>query len=154
PRVDESAHAAAVAKHLGCDHTERRVELDEAARILPALARCYDEPFADPSAIPTWYVSKVARERVTVALSGDGGDELFAGYERHRNERLVGRFHRLPAPARALTGLVRAMPPLPAPGWNYLRQRARKVQADALLPDTFQRFFSKYQIVPHDRRAT
>jgi asparagine synthase (glutamine-hydrolysing) len=153
PRYDESAHAARVAAHLGCRHTGRRVELEEAARILPALARCYDEPFADPSAIPTWYVSRLAREQVTVALSGDGGDELFAGYERHLNERLVERFARWPRPLRALTGAVRALPPLPSARWNYLRQRLRKVRSDALLPDAFQRFFSKYQIAPRALRA-
>ena len=148
PALDESRHAARVAEHLGCRHTHRRVELEEAARVLPALARCYDEPFADPSAIPTWYVSRLAREQVTVALSGDGGDELFAGYERHLNERMVERFARLPAALRALSGAVRALPPLPVARWNYLRQRLRKVQGDALLPDTFQRFFSKYQLAP------
>jgi len=147
-RYDESPHAARIAAHLGCRHTERRVELEEAASVLPQLARSYDEPFADPSAIPTWYVSRLAREQVTVALSGDGGDELFAGYERHLNERLVERFARAPAPVRALAGAVRALPALPWAGWNYRRQRLRKVHADALLPDTFQRFFSKYQLAP------
>jgi asparagine synthase (glutamine-hydrolysing) len=149
PRFDESRHAARVAAHLGCLHTEHRVELEEAARMLPALARCYDEPFADPSAIPTWYVSRLAREQVTVALSGDGGDELFAGYERHLNERLVQ--HR--SPLWRASALARALPPLPHAGWNALRQRMRKVHADGLLPSTFQRFFSKYQLTPPGERA-
>ena len=153
PQYDESAYAARVAAHLGCRHTQRRVELEEAARILPALARCYDEPFADPSAIPTWYVSRLAREQVTVALSGDGGDELFAGYERHLNEALVERLARWPGLLRGLGALVEALPPLPSPRWNYLRQRMRKVRADALLPGTFQRFFSKYQLAPSAVRA-
>jgi asparagine synthase (glutamine-hydrolysing) len=149
PRVDESAYARRVAEHLGCRHTERRVQLEDASRILPALARCYDEPFADPSAVPTWYVSRLAREQVTVALSGDGGDELFAGYERHLNERLVQRL----GPLRGLLVAARALPPLPSARWNVLRQRLGKVAADALLPSTFQRFFSKYQIVPPAARA-
>ena len=153
PRYDESPYAARVAAHLGCQHITRRVELEEAARILPALTRCYDEPFADPSAIPTWYVSRLAREQVTVVLSGDGGDELFAGYERHLNERMVERFARWPRGLRSLTGAVRFLPPLPLARWNYLRQRLQKVQADALLPDTFQRFFSKYQIASRTARA-
>jgi asparagine synthase (glutamine-hydrolysing) len=151
--VDESRFAAQVAGHLGCHHTERRVELDEAARILPRLARCYDEPFADPSAIPTWYVSKLAREQVTVALSGDGGDELFAGYERHLNERLVERLQRVPFALLGLTAAAHLLPPLPVARWNYLRQRLRKVASDARLPGTFTRFFSKYQLTPRPVRA-
>ena len=146
---DEAPYARRAAEHLGCLHTERRVEVDEAARLLPQLARAYDEPFADPSAIPTWYVSRLAREQVTVAMSGDGGDELFAGYERHYNERLVQERGPLFAVARALA----LLPPLPLPRWNYLRQRLAKVGADAALPGTFQRFFSKYQIAPRAVRA-
>jgi asparagine synthase (glutamine-hydrolysing) len=151
PGVDESRHAARVAAHLGCAHTERRVEPEDAARILPALARCYDEPFADPSAIPTWYVSRLAREQVTVVLSGDGGDELFAGYERHLNERLVERIGR--GPLLGVASLANVLPPLPHTAWNTLRQRIRKVRSDALLPSTFQRFFSKYQLTPPAVRA-
>lgn len=146
---DESPYARRVAEHLGCRHTERVVELDDAATILPKLAHHYDEPFADPSAIPTWYVSRLAREQVTVAMSGDGGDELFAGYERHYNERLVHTQGALFALARAGA----ALPPLPIPKWNYFRQRLAKVSADAALPDTFQRFFSKYQLAPRAVRA-
>jgi asparagine synthase (glutamine-hydrolysing) len=146
---DEAPYARRIARHLGCRHTEQRVELENAATILPALARCYDEPFADPSAIPTWYVSRLAREQVTVALAGDGGDELFAGYGRHYNERLVQTFR----PLFTLAAAAARLPALPLPRWNYLRQRLAKVSADAMLPDTFQRFFSKYQLSPRSARA-
>ena len=146
---DESPYARRVAAYLKCVHTERTVELDEAATILPRLARCYDEPFADPSAIPTWYVSRLAREQVIVAMSGDGGDELFAGYERHYNERLV----QTRGPLFALAAGLAKLPPMPLPKWNYFRQRLAKVGADAALPGTFQRFFSKYQLAPRAVRA-
>jgi asparagine synthase (glutamine-hydrolysing) len=77
---DEAAHARAVAAHLGTDHREILVE-PRAAEVLPRLVWHLDEPFADSSALPTYYVSWAARQRVTVALSGDGGDEVFGGYE-------------------------------------------------------------------------
>ena len=80
---DESAHAAAVAKHLGTAHEQMSVTAAEALAVVPSLPDIYDEPFADSSQIPTYLISRMTRARVTVALSGDGGDELFAGYNRH-----------------------------------------------------------------------
>jgi len=82
PSHDESQHARAVARHLGTEHHVEYVT-PNAVEVLPRLVEAYDEPFADPSALPTWYLSQMTRRHVTVALSGDGGDELFLGYDRY-----------------------------------------------------------------------
>ena len=100
---DESRHAAAVARHLGTDHTELLVRERDALDLIPSLPDMFDEPFADSSQIPTHLVAKLARTHVTVSLSGDAGDELFAGYNRYVWGRSLARgIDTVPAALRAL----------------------------------------------------
>ena len=115
---DESKQAAEVAKHLGCDHTTLIADGNALVDLVPTIASRWDEPFADSSQIPTYMVSKLAREHVTVALSGDGGDELFGGYNRHLwAPRVWAVAGRIPFPLRR--GL-RALKSVPVESWDRL----------------------------------
>ena len=107
---DETPYAEGVAKQLGTDHQTFRVQ-PEAMNLLTDLVWHHDQPFADSSAIPTLLVSKLTRQQVTVALTGDGGDELYAGYERFHAAQLFQRMSQLPKPLwRALSSLLGALP--------------------------------------------
>ena len=121
PQFDELEHARRVAAHFRTDHHEFVVR-PEGLAILDRLVEHFDEPFADSSAIPTWYVSEMARRHVTVVLSGDGGDELFGGYDRYFPHPNVERFDRLPIPGRRSLA-ANLWPRLPhgAYGRNLLR---------------------------------
>lgn len=113
PEFDEAKHAEAVARHLGTDHTTFPVSGADALDVVPKLAEMYDEPFADPSEIPTHIVSALTRKRVKVALSGDGGDELFSGYNRYQWTQNVWRQSaKMPLVFRRLaSSSIRAVPP-------------------------------------------
>ncbi len=108
---DESAYAEKIARHIGSEHLNMRVDSRDVLDVVPELPRIYDEPFADSSQIPAFLVSRLAREHVTVCLSGDGGDELFAGYNRYLWTRSLWRkMARLPSPLRHLAGRLLALP--------------------------------------------
>jgi asparagine synthase (glutamine-hydrolysing) len=136
PEFDELEHARIVARHFGTDHHEFVVRPDGLS-ILDRLIAHFDEPFADSSAIPTWYVSEIARRHVTVVLSGDGGDELFGGYDRYLPHPRVAQFDRLPLPGRrGVAALVWPHLPHGARGKNFLRHVAKNTEqryVDALV---------------------
>jgi asparagine synthase (glutamine-hydrolysing) len=114
---NEAPHAAAVSAYLGTDHTQVMVTEVEAQQVIPRLPTLYDEPFADSSQIPTFLVSKVAQSHLTVALSGDAGDELFCGYDRYFwGDRIWRRLAWMPYPVRARLGA--AIGAVPVVAWD------------------------------------
>ena len=119
PRYDESEHAAAVAAHLGTEHTTLRATSQMALDVIPKLPGLYDEPFADSSQIPTFLISSLTREHVTVALSGDAGDELFGGYNRYVwLPRVWSKLSRMPLPMRQALG--RMLKVIPSSGYDRM----------------------------------
>jgi len=119
PNYNEAPFAKAVAQHLGTEHTELYVSAEQAMAVIPKLPTLYCEPFSDSSQIPTYLVSQMAREHVTVSLSGDAGDELFCGYTRYQVvNRLWHRLRLVPMPLRRLAALaIKSVPPV---AWNRL----------------------------------
>jgi asparagine synthase (glutamine-hydrolysing) len=139
---NEAPWAARVARHLETEHTELYVSADDALGVIPRLPDFYDEPFADASAIPTFLVSLLTRQQVTVALSGDGGDEQFCGYVRYwTTKSMANGFNRFPLPVkRAMARILGFIPPTWVancylPLHNFLPQRFRM----ANFPDKWQK---------------
>jgi asparagine synthase (glutamine-hydrolysing) len=122
---DEGSHARGIARHFGTDHTELYVTPDEARAVIPRLPEIYDEPFADRSQIPTFLVAELARREVTVALSGDGGDEVFGGYNRHFLAPLLWRRMQVwpPTLRRYLGAALTAVPPA---RWDAAARRVHR----------------------------
>jgi asparagine synthase (glutamine-hydrolysing) len=143
---DEARHARAVAHHLGTNHTDLYVTSDEAQAVIPRLPEIYDEPFADSSQIPTFLLSQLTRRSVTVSLSGDGGDELFAGYSRYaQTEAIWRKLRRLPRTLRS--GISRGMVAVGS-GSRFQRQLRRR--ADLVCAETpealYHRIFSHWKM--------
>ena len=149
-KFDERTYARMAAEHLGTDHHEFVVE-PKAVETLPRLIWHYDEPFADSSAIPTMALCQVTRQAVTVALSGDGGDELFAGYDRYRAVGIGAKFDRLPKPLRQLltAKLWQRMPS--SSKQKSFRRRLKRLLLGLGLPPEF-RYLNWIGILDEQRR--
>jgi asparagine synthase (glutamine-hydrolysing) len=141
-----------VAEHLGCKHVILPIEPETAAEVLPAVQRAFDEPSAANSAIPLWYLSRTAAQHVKVVLCGEGGDELFLGYNRHRWAERMRRYGPVVAAAGKLSFLDR-VGDLPVRKLNYLRDYALRFRDGALLDSGFERFFAAVTITPPSIRA-
>ena len=150
-RYDETRYAAAVAKHLGTEHRQFVIR-PNAADDLPRLAAVFGEPFGDSSALPTHYLSRETRKFVKVALSGDGGDELFGGYDRYRAMKIGRQVQGLP---RGVVMLAGAGKRLPGSHPKSVMTRLKRFLASVDLP-AGQRYASYLQIFDHTRdcRAT
>ncbi len=130
---DESPHARAVAKYLGTEHTEYYCSHKDALEIIPKLADIYDEPFGDASVIPTVLVSQLARKKVTVSLSADGGDEIFAGYDEYPNTlKMQKTFNKVPSLVKkSVSSIMSIIPPTKVPFHHLLynfETRYEKIQ--------------------------
>jgi asparagine synthase (glutamine-hydrolysing) len=140
---DETAAARRVADHLGCEHIVLPMQPHTAAEVLPAVQASFGEPTAANSAVPLWYLSRAAAEHVKVVLCGEGGDELFLGYNRQRWARRMARWQGL---GKLLGGTLQRLPELPSRKWNYLRQLGGRFGDGAALADGYERFFAAVSI--------
>ena len=148
---DETAHAAKVAEHLGTEH--RRFEvMPSGVDVIDDLVWHYDEPFGDSSAVPTWYLSELTRQEVTVALSGDGGDELFAGYERYQALWMSSRLQKM-FPLHKIPG-ISLVQRLPDSDRRRSLIRRGKRFLEALGQPTARRYLNWLQIFPESLRAS
>jgi asparagine synthase (glutamine-hydrolysing) len=151
---NEAEYAKAIAQHLGTEHTEFYATEEDALAVIPELANLYSEPFADSSQIPTFLVSKMAKQHVTVALSGDGGDELFSGYSRYKDTLAMWDKVSL-LPKFACTVVASAIKVVPTAWWdklplgNNMGDQLHK-GADALSCVDFERFYGNY-LMAHTR---
>mgnify|MGYP000159196824 CR=1 FL=1 len=151
-RYNEAEHAKAVAGHLGTEHTELYLTPEDLMAVVPEIPRFWDEPFADSSQIPTYCVSRLAREHVTVSLSGDGGDELFTGYLRYFALGHWDKLNRIPLWLRRQ--IARFIKALPARSFDVFGALGSKIHSrlDMLSISTFQNFY-RYFLSHHKNPA-
>jgi asparagine synthase (glutamine-hydrolysing) len=158
-KYNEAIYAGQIAKYLGTDHTELYLDWKQTMSVIPKLPTMYDEPFSDPSQIPTYIVSELARRKVTVSLSGDGGDELFGGYDRYAGGELFwGKIRKIPYPLRKMVaGLLGPMSnqygeyPANSRKFNFLLngnlsnvKNKVNVLSKFLKAENFQNFYKEY----------
>ncbi len=144
--IDESEAAQEIAAHLGCGHVVLPLTAGDMIEAIPAVVRSFDDPFADMAAIPTWWASRLAAEHVKVVLCGEGGDELFAGYKRHRNAALIERYRSVVGAAGRAAAFAAGSRFGNFPRANLLRQHMARFSEFARLPDGYQQFFAATQI--------
>jgi asparagine synthase (glutamine-hydrolysing) len=142
---DETVAAARIAQHLGIEHVVLPMQPQTAADVLPRVQAAFDEPTAATSAVPLWYLSRTAAEHVKVVLCGEGGDEVFLGYNRQRWAQRMARWKPLIETVGA-GGLVGGLPELRWRKWNYGRQLARQFVEGARLGNGYERFFAAVSI--------
>ena len=145
PQFDESGQARQVSAQLKTEHTDHCLQSQEVAALLPATAACFDEPFADTAAIPTLALSALARQQVTVSLSGDGGDELFGGYDRYGSMLRLERLRGWPAVLRRPLELLRYLP------WEAVQSRSFWLEPYASRADAYSRLMRMWP--PEELRA-
>ena len=151
--IDETAAAARIARHLGCEHIVLPLKPAAAGDMLPAVQAAFDEPCAATAAVPIWHLSKLAAEHVKVVLCGEGADEVFAGYKRQRTAMMAARMHPVSSVAAPIVDLVSAISGGWSKDWNYKLHNAQKFLASSRLRNNFQRFFAGTQISSPALRA-
>ncbi len=154
PTFNETEYAQQIAQQFDTDHQEFIVTADMFTD-LPAIVHAYGQPFADSSALPTWHVSRLTRQHVTVALNGDGGDEMFGGYARYQANALSGRYAAIPQPIRSATGALAQLLPEPTGAKNPVRRFKNFVTAQTGTPaEKYARWLTLTQQTQRQRLYT
>ena len=144
PLYNEADKARSIADHLGTNHTEMLLSADDALKTVDYLAQMFDEPFADPSAIPTYHVCRLAKTKMTVALSGDGGDETFGGYSFYSRIEKIASLMKIPKPLRQAAAQILAVMPLPGEKISNAQRQKISLMLKAKNPDDLYPLIHSY----------